>query len=473
MLLKRFYDAKLAQASYLIGCQTTGEALVVDANREIDQYLDAARAEGVRVTHVTETHIHADFVSGSRDLARRSKAELLLSDMGDADWKYDFAAAEGARLLRDGDTVRVGTISVDVVHTPGHTPEHLSFVVTDRPATANPMCALTGDFIFVGDVGRPDLLERAAGVEGTMVAGAKALFRSIRRFRTFPDYLQLWPGHGAGSACGKALGAVPSTTLGYERFANWALGIEDEEAFVEAVLTDQPEPPAYFAMMKRINKQGPEPMRPFSRPEPLPPARLGELLNEGARIIDLRPTAAFANAHIPGTISIPLNKSFTTWAGSLIPYDAPFYLIAGGEPGTIDMAMRDLAMIGLDRAAGWFEADVLHAWTSAGHSLSSTRQMDTAELSGALASGATVIDVRGSSEWKTGHIPGVPNIPLGSLAEHMTTLPRTVPIIVHCQSGSRSSIAASLLEAAGFQAATNVAGGIVAWAASGRPVEKG
>ncbi|MEO8623348.1 MAG: MBL fold metallo-hydrolase, partial [bacterium] len=203
MLLKRFYDSKLAQASFLLGCQVTGEAIVVDPNRDIDQYLRAAEDEDLRITQVTETHIHADFVSGSRELAAKAGAQLLLSAEGGEDWRYAFAAESNARLLKDGDGITVGRVHLDVIHTPGHTPEHICFLVTDGAATDWPMGALTGDFIFVGDVGRPDLLERAASMVGTMEASAHALFHSIQRFKTYPDYLQLWPGHGAGSACGK------------------------------------------------------------------------------------------------------------------------------------------------------------------------------------------------------------------------------------------------------------------------------
>jgi hydroxyacylglutathione hydrolase len=236
MLLKRFYDPKLAQASYLVGCAATGEALVVDPNRDVDQYVTAADDEGLRISHVTETHIHADFVSGSRELAARTGAKLYLSDEGGPDWRYAFAAADGAMLLRDSDSFMVGTVRVEALHTPGHTPEHMTFLITDTATTDRPMGAFTGDFIFVGDVGRPDLLERAAKVAGTMEAGARTLYHSIQRFKGLPDWLQLWPGHGAGSACGKALGAVPSTTLGYERISNWALNAESEDAFVREVL---------------------------------------------------------------------------------------------------------------------------------------------------------------------------------------------------------------------------------------------
>ena len=229
MFIRRFYNEPLAQASYMIGCQAAGAAVVVDANRDTAQYHAAAREEKVRITHVTESHIHADYLSGSLQLARETGARLLLSGEGGDSWQYGFAKAENAVLLHDGDRFDVGTVQFEVIHTPGHTSEHLTFLVTDRSVGKMPVGALTGDFIFVGDVGRPDLLERAAHVSGTMESSARELFRSLRRFAKQPDYLQLWPGHGAGSACGKALGAMPQTTLGYEKLAGWAFAIEDEE----------------------------------------------------------------------------------------------------------------------------------------------------------------------------------------------------------------------------------------------------
>jgi hydroxyacylglutathione hydrolase len=304
MLLKRFYDSKLAQASYLLGCQATGEAIVVDPNRDVEQYIRAAAEEGVRLTHVTETHIHADFVSGSRELAERTGAQLFLSDEGGDDWRYGFVGAAHAKLLRDGDVIKVGNIRLEVIHTPGHTPEHLTFLVTDTAATNRPMGALTGDFLFVGDVGRPDLLERAAKMAGTMESSARALFSSVARFKRHVDYLQLWPGHGAGSACGKSLGAVPSTTLGYERIANWALAEDDQGEFVRTVLAGQPEPPKYFAAMKRINRDGPRVLGGFPKPARRSADALASLLAEGVLVVDTRSAALFASRHVPGTINI-------------------------------------------------------------------------------------------------------------------------------------------------------------------------
>ena len=474
MLLKRFYDTKLAQASYLIGCAATGESIVVDPNRDVDQYIHAAGAEGLRVTHVTETHIHADFVSGSRELALRTGARLLLSDEGDAEWKYAFANASGATLLHDGESFMVGNLRFEVLHTPGHTPEHLSFLVTDTPATDKPMGIITGDFVFVGDVGRPDLLEKAAKIAGTMEAGARMLFRSLQRIKQLPDYLQIWPGHGAGSACGKALGAVPFSTIGYERIANWGLLVEDESEFVQMVLAGQPEPPRYFAEMKRMNKEGPPLLGGIRRPERLPSAQIGSLIATGALVIDTRTAEEFAERYIPGTINIPLNKSFSTWAGWFVPYDRDFFVIVhDSSTQYVDEAVHDLAMIGLDRVAGYFGAEAITAWEAAGHQLATVPQISVAELAKRRRNGdVVVLDVRGRAEWEAGHMPGVENIPIGYLTERLDEVPRDRPVVVHCQSGARSAIAMSVLRAQGVTNVVNLTGGFAEWQRSGHAVER-
>lgn len=476
MLLRRFYDEGLAQASYLIGCQATGEALVVDPNRDIEQYVAAAAAESLRLTHVTETHIHADFVSGSRELAQRTGARLYLSDEGGPDWRYDYAAQAGAVLLKDGARLQIGNVAIDVLHTPGHTPEHLAFLVTDTSAASAPLGVLSGDFVFVGDVGRPDLLERAANYQGTMEQAARLLYQSLQRFKQFPDYLQIWPGHGAGSACGKALGAMPQSTVGYERLANWAFGITDETSFVSAVLEGQPEPPKYFAEMKRINKEGPRVLGGLSRPRRIPAARVGDLLAAGILVVDTRPAAGFAATHIPGTINIPLNRAFTTWAGWLVPYDREFYLLIGpARDDAVETAVRDLAMIGLDRVAGYLDCDeTLEAWRAAGGPLGTTPQITVAQLRERLGSDAiTVIDVRGRTEWEAGHLPGVANIPLGLLPDRLDELPARGPLVLQCETGSRSAIAASLLKARGRGDVANLEGGFAAWRRAGYPIEVG
>ncbi|NLG63701.1 MAG: MBL fold metallo-hydrolase [Candidatus Cloacimonetes bacterium] len=475
MIVRRFYDDKLAQASWLVGCGASGEALVVDPNRDIDQYLRAAEEEGVRITHVTETHIHADFVSGSRELASRTGAQLYLSGEGGPDWSYGYAEAAGAVLVRDGDTFNVGNVSIRVMHTPGHTPEHIVFIVTDGAAADLPMGVLTGDFVFVGDVGRPDLLERAAGFAGTMEAGARDLYRSLQRFRSeLPDFVQLWPGHGAGSACGKALGAVPQSTLGYEKLFNIGLAEQDEATFIRTILAGQPEPPKYFAEMKRINRDGPRVLGGFRLPPRQPEHAVESLIERGAVVVDTRPAAAFGAGHIPGTINIPHNRSFTTWAGWLVPYDREFYLIIdGSSAASVESAVRDLAMIGLDRIAGWFDTGVIDAWRAQGRQTGSIPSVDLGHVENVLQDGsAHVIDVRGSAEWEAGHLPGVPNIPVGYLADRLDEIPRDRPVVLHCQTGGRSAIAASVLKANGISNVVNYAGGFAEWRASGRPVER-
>lgn len=470
MFFRQLYDQALAQASYLIGCQATGEAIVIDPLRDPTPYLAVARAEGLRITHVTETHIHADFVSGGRELQAATGAELLLSAEGGADWQYAFAEQDGATLIRDGDRIMVGNIRLDVLHTPGHTPEHLSFVVTDTPRGAGAMGILTGDFVFVGDVGRPDLLEKAAKVANTMEAAAHTLFSSLQRFRTLPDHLQVWPGHGAGSACGKALGAVPSSTVGYEKLANWGVGTTNEDDFVRMVLEGQPEPPRYFAEMKRINRDGP-PVR-----GPLPPVPLVEtsaLLEQVGQPsvwhIDLRSAGAFAESHIPGSLSVAYGKSFSTWVGSLVPYNVDIVLLAPADgEAMVERARHDLFHIGMDRVIGWARADeAIAALVRAGGVPGHIAQITSADLR-AQREALPVVDVRGRSEWAAGHIPRAIHIPLGELPERLAELP-SGPLVVQCQSGARSAVASSLLHRVGRRDAINLIGGYVGWQANHLP----
>lgn len=473
MLLRRFYHDGLAQASYLLGCQKTGEALVVDPHRDADEYVAAAAAEGVRITHVTETHIHADYLSGSRELCAATGARLLLSGEGGRDWQYAFADADGATLLHDGDTFMIGNLRLQAVHTPGHTPEHVCFVVTDTPASDRPVGAFTGDFLFVGDVGRPDLLERAAQVAGTMREGARQLFASLQRFgATYPDYLQVWPGHGSGSACGKALGAVPQTTLGYEKVANWALQLRDEAAFVEAVLEGQPSPPRYFATMKRMNRAGPPVLGP--RP-PLPRCDLAEVdaaVARGSVVVDLRAAAVAMADALPFALNIPYGKSFVGWAGWLLDYDRDLYLLAAGDDAAAaEAARRELAMIGLDRVRGRLGDAVLAEWRGAGRATDRIAQVTPDALAGWIARGAaTVVDVREPTEWAAGHIPGAHHVPLGRLAEALPSLPRGRTLVLHCQAGARSAIACSVAHRAGVTGVANLAGGFAAWRGAGAPV---
>jgi hydroxyacylglutathione hydrolase len=472
VFIKRFFEKSLAQTSYLIGCLAAREAVVIDPNRDADQYLEAAKKEGVEIRHVTETHIHADFLSGSRELASRAGAKLYLSDEGDADWKYGFAREDHATLMKSGERITIGKVVLEAVHTPGHTPEHLTWLVTDTAGATDPIAAATGDFIFVGDVGRPDLLERAAHVKNAADIGARQLFRSLQRFQMRPEWLQIWPAHGAGSACGKSISDIPQTTLGYERRFNWAFQIPDEERFVARALAGQVEPPKYFAEMKRVNRDGPRVLGQFRRPAELDRAALESALRDGQLVIDARPAASYAVGHIPGTLNLPLNGSFTTWAGWLVPYTQDFFVIVDQGEAAIDRAVRDLALIGLDRLAGWFDAGVIDDWADAGRRLGTIPQIGPGDLRESLVHhGVTLVDVRGQTEFDAAHIPGARHIPLGYLADRLDELPRDRPIVLQCGSGSRSSIGASLLRKRGVDVAINLAGGIDGWFKAGFPVE--
>lgn len=462
MLVRRFYDDRLAQAGYLIGCQRTGEAIVIDPPRDVAPLIEAARAEGLHITRVTETHIHADFVSGARELAAATGAKLLLSAEGGSDWQYGYAAEAGAKLLHDGDRITMGGVRLDVMHTPGHTPEHLAFVVTDTARSEEPVAMLSGDFVFVGDVGRPDLLEKAAKVVGTMESGARQLYASLQRLAPLPDHLQIWPGHGAGSACGKALGAMPSSTLGYERRTNWAFAVASEAEFVAAVLEGQPSPPTYFATMKRLNRDG-APLLGKRLPLPLLPHRMLDDARRGV-LLDVRSKAEHGAGHLRGSINIPMIKAFTTWAGWLLRYDAPIALVAS-DADTAEEARRALASIGLDQVSGWFGPSVLET-ASAGEGLLTTHRETIVGAETMIASGRRVIDLREQHEWDAGHIPGAEHHPLGTVAETLAGLDRDEPVALHCQGGTRSAIGASVLESMGFTDVVDLKEGYSGWRAA-------
>ncbi|MDQ2890788.1 MAG: MBL fold metallo-hydrolase [Gemmatimonadota bacterium] len=367
MIYRRFYDDALAQASYLIACEESAEAIVVDPNMDVDIYLRAARDHALRATIVTETHIHADFASGARALAKATGAELYVSAEGGPEWQYGFARDPGVHLLRNGDALSVGRVQLTARHTPGHTPEHLSFIVTDTARSAAPVGALTGDFVFVGDVGRPDLLERAAGKIGTMRDAAATLYASVQSFKSLPDHLQIWPGHGAGSACGKAMSSAAQSTLGYERNANWAFAPMPEADFIDAVLEGQPPAPQYFGAMKLRNRDAPVPKQ-LHLPRKLEPMELARLS---------QPRSAF------------------------------------------------------------------------------------------------LLDVRTAEEYNVGHIAGSVLVPLPELTRRLAEIPRSGPIVVHCQRGARSAVAAATLDAFGYTNVHELRGGFAAWEAAGLPAACG
>lgn len=303
----------------------------------------------MKIVGTLETHLHADFVSGAREMADRVNSILYISAEGGEGWKHEYVDQLNYRFLKDGETFKIGNLSIQAMHTPGHTPDSMSFILTDGAAADQPIGIFTGDFVFVGDVGRPDLGDKAVGLVGTADVLARLMFKSLKRFKELPDYLQVWPAHGAGSACGKALGAIPSSTVGYEKMFNHALSFTDEDAFVEFLLDGQPEPPKYFARMNRTNKKGPALMKDVRKPEPLLPCQtlLDEQSAKGAMLIDTRGSDQFAKGHMPGTINIPLNKSFTNWAGWIVDYERPLYLLTGS--GRTEEAALELYSIGIDR----------------------------------------------------------------------------------------------------------------------------
>jgi len=480
MFFRMIYDDKLAQAAYLIGCQRTGESIVIDPQRDVDRYISVAGAERLRITAVTETHIHADFLSGTREMAERTGAKIYLSDEGDADWKYQWLSKRAGggsyphQLLHDGDVFRVGNIEFRVVHTPGHTPEHISFIVTDRGSGANePMGVITGDFVFVGDLGRPDLLETAAGVVGAKEESARTLFQSARMFRQLPDFLQVWPAHGAGSACGKALGAVPQSTVGYEkRFNPSLLAADDERHFVQSILEGQPEPPLYFARMKKLNKEGPAILEKLPQPREIGPDELIRLdPRTKAAVLDTRPWNKFRAAHIPGALHVPLNNQFPTIAGSFVDEGESIVLIA--ESSEIGEAVRCLIRIGLDDVSAYATPATLEAAAQKGLKLVATREIDAATFRKELQQpDAIVLDVRRASEFEAGHVPGAINVAHTRLRAHLDEVPKgSRPLLVHCQGGMRSALATSLLERHGFTP-TNIAGGFGAYERAGGEVAR-
>ena len=468
MFMRMIYDESLAQAAYLIGCQRSGEAILFDPLRDVDQYLDLAAANGLTIVAVAETHIHADFVSGARELASRVDAWVYVSGEGGSDWRSKWFKGFNAVELRDGERFSIGNIAFEVLHTPGHTPEHICYLVTDGGVDATePIGLISGDFLFVGDVGRPDLLETAAGHAGTMKAGARDLHRSLARLVGLPEFLQVWPGHGAGSACGKSLGAVPMSTVGYERRFNPAIKhAGSESGFVDFILEGQPEPPMYFADMKRLNRDGPPVLGSLPAPKRISAADASAIDPKVVTVIDTRSWEDFSAGHLPGSLSLPLGTSFPTDAGSMVGVDDRICLIID-EPDLAD-TIRQLIRIGCDRIESWCPAAELTG--SAGAS-EMVRECEVSELKDALgAGGATVLDVRRRTEFDAGHIPGAANISHTRLRGRMDEVPEGEPIYVSCRSGKRSARASAYLLRAG-RSVVNVRGGWLAWEKAGGAVE--
>ncbi len=472
MYFRQIFDQRLAQYSYLIGCQASGEAIIIDPMRDVDRYFDIAAQEGLRIVGAADTHIHADYLTGLREMAGRPGVTVYASGEGGSDWQFEWLRGSeyAHRILMHGDQLMVGNIRFDVIFTPGHTPEHLCYLVTDT-ASGSPvaMGLLSGDFVFVGDLGRPDLLETAAGHSGTMETSARTLYRSLEKFRSLSPSVQVWPGHGAGSACGKALGAVPMSTVGYELVVNPALlAATSEDAFVAYILEGQPEPPLYFARMKRDNRGGPRILGKLPVPKKVPPNKLSDLCGAtGVAVLDTRDWASYAKAHLPGSLFTPLNRAFNTIAGSYVPEKMVMYLIV--EEARLREAVVDLVHVGLDDIAGYATPEMFQEYARRGK-VASVAEIEAPAVEQAVAGGAFLLDVRRAAELaEEGRIPGAHNIAHTRLLERIQEVPRGRPVIVYCRTGSRSAYAAGLLDRMGYRA-TNVAGGIESWTARGGAV---
>ncbi|WP_440312762.1 MBL fold metallo-hydrolase [Leucobacter chromiireducens] len=469
MLLERIYEEDLAQASYFIGCQAKGEAIVVDPRRDLDGYLELAAKHAMRIVAVTETHIHADYLSGTRELAARTGARMYVSDEGGPDWTYGTDFDDAVRM-KHGHRIVLGNIEVEAVHTPGHTPEHLSFLVTDGAQTAEPGFMLTGDFVFVGDLGRPDLLDEAAGFVDTRFQGAKDLFASLKhRFLTLPDYVQVLPAHGSGSACGKALGAIPSSTVGYERnFSWWAkyLKNDDEQGFVDELLSGQPDAHAYFGRMKMENKIGPAVIGETPELVEYTAEQLSaELATDTVILVDTRHNSDVHQGTVERSLNIPgVDKaaSYGAWVIDPLVEQRPLVLLATDVEEA--EAMRDhLIRVGIDTVRGYITS-------LDGLDLVTPKLVQPEELDGVKR--VMLLDVRNKTEYADGHLPSARQLSGGRVLWNLDLLPDPGAgmIVSYCQSGVRNSVAASALRRAGYDVA-ELDGSYAAWIAAGNTPE--
>jgi hydroxyacylglutathione hydrolase len=456
---RQFYLGCLAHASYLIGSR--GEAAVVDPRRDVDEYLEEARSHGLTIRYVIETHLHADFVSGHRELAERTGAAVVFSEKAGVRFPH--------RAVKEGDEIRIGDAVLRVLETPGHTPESICILVSDSESSPEPKLVLTGDTLFIGDVGRPDL----AGAQGSSAeAMAALLYDSLhRKLLALPDAVQVYPAHGAGSLCGRNISQQTSSTIGEQRRVNYALQPMPKERFVRMVTSDLPEVPQYFPRDVAINREGAPPLAERPLPPALSPAALWAQAAAGAAVVDVRSAAAFGTAHLQGSINVGLGGQFAAWAGALVPHQRPVLLVAEDETGVREAVLR-LARVGLEDVAGYLDGGVA-AWERAGLPLASLPQIAVDELKERLREQPhlSVVDVRRPAEWEAGHVPGAVNVPLDRLERDAARLDPTRATVVICAGGYRSSAAASLLEKRGFRELSNVVGGTSAWLAAGYPTD--
>jgi glyoxylase-like metal-dependent hydrolase (beta-lactamase superfamily II)/rhodanese-related sulfurtransferase len=459
MFFKQFYLGCLAHGSYLIG--SSGEAAVIDPQRDVDQYIEDASREGFSIKYIIETHLHADFVSGHRELAEKTGAAIV------------FGAKAGAAFphiaAKDGDILKVGTINLRILETPGHTPESICILAKDT-ADENPAKLFSGDTLFIGDVGRPDLVG-SKGFSAKEMAGL--MYDSLHeKLLKLPDIVELFPAHGAGSLCGKHLSNERSSTIGQQKQFNYALKPMTKEAFIEMLTTDQPEVPAYFPKDVEINRQGASPLNNLPRPLPLIGAAVARELQHGAIVLDIRNATEYASGHIKGSLNIGLGGQFASWAGTLIELGTPIILLAN-DAAQVDEAVMRLARVGIESVLGYVE-NGLSSSSGEGLEIAESSVISVDELKRALDAGEDllVLDVRRPGEYEGGHVPNAINIPLSELPASISNIPGDWPLAIICASGYRSSIAKSVLDRGNFRFSMNVLGGTAAWKNAGYGVQQ-
>jgi hydroxyacylglutathione hydrolase len=455
MYFEQFYLGCLAHASYMLASE--GEAVVVDPQRDVEIYLAAADANHISIRHIFETHLHADFVSGHQELAARTGARIYIGEQAEATFPHV--------AVQDGFQLQVGKMRILALETPGHTPESTCLVITDEDKASAPWAVLTGDTLFLGDVGRPDLSKRH-----TPEQLAAMLHDSLHgKLLKLSDDVLVYPAHGAGSLCGRNLRAERVSTIGTERLTNYALQIKSREEFVKQLTSNLPARPAYFLQDAEINRTGAPALSDLPALPPIEPQELEVLLTEGAIVLDVRPGEKFAAGHVPGSINIALSGQFASWAGALLGLASRPILIAESAEAVSEARMR-LARIGLEDAQGYLHGGV-DAWREAGLPLVKLPEISVQVLSDRLqSSGLQLLDVRRGPEWEAGHIEGASWWPLDNFKVAPPEVDHSLPIAVHCQGGYRSMIACSLLQRAGFDNVVNVAGGFDAWRDAKLPV---
>jgi glyoxylase-like metal-dependent hydrolase (beta-lactamase superfamily II)/rhodanese-related sulfurtransferase len=451
MYFEQFYLTCLSHASYMIG--SGGEAAVVDPQRDVDIYLKAAEEQNVKIRHIFETHLHADFVSGHKELAARTAAKIYIGARANAGFDHV--------PLTDGYEMKVGAVRIRALETPGHTPESVCLVITDEEKSAQPCAVLTGDTLFIGDVGRPDL-----SPEHTPQQLAGMLYDSLhQKLLALPDGVAVYPAHGAGSLCGRSMRAERSSTIGTERLTNYALQIASRAEFIAQLTANLPARPDYFLEDAEINRSGAATLQELPPLPALSPAEVKTLLQQGANVLDVRPGDEFAAEHVPGSINIALAGQFASWAGGILGIHSKPILI-GASDAQVDEARLRLARVGIEEVRGYLVGGV-KAWREAGFPAMKTAQISAQELNQMLGNRSLlaedVIDVRRDGEWQAGHIPGVKCTPLDTFAHGVPEMAAGGPVAVHCKSGYRSIIACSLLERGGHANVMNVAGGFDAW----------